>query len=77
MTPEQRCCFDNVFLFADDFHSNKKRLYDHYGGFVPSFKKFEEILQESTHNHEMLMIDNTGTKINYSYKLTKLTAKCP
>jgi hypothetical protein len=40
ITPELRCNFDYIFLLAEDFYSNLKRLYDHYAGMFPTFDAF-------------------------------------
>jgi hypothetical protein len=36
ITPELRCNFDYIFLLAEDFYSNLKRLFDHYAGMFPT-----------------------------------------
>ena len=41
-----RQSFDHIFIFGDDYIANQKRLYDHYGGFYPSFSKFKDVFNE-------------------------------
>jgi hypothetical protein len=40
VTPEMRQQFDYIFLFAEDFFTNLKKLYDHYAGMFPTFESF-------------------------------------
>ena len=56
--PEMRSNFDYIFLLAEDFISNRKRLYDHYAGMFPSFDIFQQIFMEVTDNYGVLVIDN-------------------
>jgi hypothetical protein len=48
LKPELRSQFDYVFLLSEDFYSNQKRLYDHYGGIFPTFDDFRNVLMELT-----------------------------
>ena len=43
--PELRSNFDYVFLLADDFVSNQKRIYDHYAGMFPNFESFRRVFR--------------------------------
>lgn len=45
---EARCNFDYVFLFREDFYSNIKRIYDHYGGMFPTFESFRRVFKTLT-----------------------------
>jgi Cdc6-like AAA superfamily ATPase len=60
--PDLRNNFDYVFLFADDFFSNQKRLYDHYAGMFPSFNDFRNVFLKLTTNYGCMTISNKGTK---------------
>lgn len=51
ITPELRSEFNYVFIFKDDYVSNKKKLYNHYGDMFSSFKEFERVFNMCT-NHE-------------------------
>jgi hypothetical protein len=42
---------------------NRKRLYENYCGFVPTFDIFNQIMDAATQNYECLVVDNT-TKSN-------------
>ena len=56
--PEMRSNFDYIFLLAEDFISNRKRLYDHYAGMFPSFDIFQQIFLDITDNYGCMVIDN-------------------
>ena len=43
MPPPIRCNIDYVFIFRENFASNKKILYEHYCGIFPSFDIFNRI----------------------------------
>ena len=56
--PEMRSNFDYIFLLAEDFKSNRKRLYEHYAGMFPSLESFEKVFSEITQNYGVMVIDN-------------------
>lgn len=56
--PEIRSNFDYIFLLAEDFISNRKRLYEHYAGMFPSFDIFQQIFLNITDNYGCMVIDN-------------------
>jgi hypothetical protein len=56
--PELRANFDYVFLLAEDFLTNQKRLYEHYAGCFPSFEMFRKVFMEVTKDFGCLVIDN-------------------
>ena len=56
--PEMRSNFDYIFLLADDFISNRKRLYDHYAGMFPDFNTFQQVFLELTENFGCMVINN-------------------
>ena len=56
--PEMRSNFDYIFLLAEDFISNRKRLYDHYAGMFPSFDMFQQVFLDVTENYGCMVIDN-------------------
>lgn len=69
ITPELRCNFDYVFLLADDYISNQKRLYDHYAGMFPDFRSFREVFMELTNDFGCMVIVNRGPKKNFLDKV--------
>lgn len=58
--PEFRSNFDYIFLLAEDFISNQKRLFDHYAGMFPDFKTFRDVFKELTKNYGCMVIVNRG-----------------
>ena len=56
--PEMRSNFDYIFLLAEDFISNQKRLYEHYAGMFPSFDIFKQVFAEVTQNYGIMVINN-------------------
>lgn len=56
--PEMRSNFDFIFLLADDFISNRKRLYDHYAGMFPDFNTFQQVFLDLTENYGCMVINN-------------------
>jgi len=60
--PELRCNFDYIFLLAEDFFSNQKRLYDHYAGIFPNFDSFRQVFLQLTADHGCMVIVNCGAK---------------
>ena len=69
ITPELRCNFDYIFLLAEDFYSNLKRLYDHYAGMFPTFESFRQIFKELTDNFGSMVIVNRGARSSFLEKI--------
>lgn len=67
--PELRCNFDYIFLLAEDFYSNQKRLYDHYAGMFPNFNSFRQVFVEVTNDYGSMVIVNRGTRTNFLDKV--------
>jgi hypothetical protein len=62
ITPELRSNFDYIFLLADDFISNQKRLYDHYAGMFPNFDSFRQVFINLTGDFGSMVIVNRGNR---------------
>jgi len=73
--PELRSNFDYVFLLADDFISNQKRLYDHYAGIFPSFDSFKSVFLELTNDFGSMVIVNRGSRTDFLDKIFWFKAK--
>jgi len=73
--PELRSNFDYIFLLAEDFTSNRKRLYEHYAGMFPSLAIFEEVFSEVTQNYGCMVIDNRVHSRNIADKVYWYRAK--
>jgi hypothetical protein len=50
---------DYIFVFNDANIYNRKRIYNHYFGMIPSFEMFCQIMDACTDDYECLVIDNT------------------
>lgn len=62
ITPELRSNFDYIFLLADDYISNLKRMYDHYAGMFPSFDSFRQVFAQLTEDYGAMVIVNRGAR---------------
>lgn len=67
--PELRGNFDYIFLLAEDFISNQKRIYDHYAGMFPSFETFRQVFTQLTDDFGCMVIVNRGPRKNLMEKL--------
>jgi hypothetical protein len=73
--PELRSNFDYIFLLAEDFTSNRKRLYEHYAGMFPTLSIFEQVFGEITENFGVMVIDNRIHSKNIADKVYWYKAK--
>ena len=73
--PELRSNFDYIFLLAEDFPSNRKRLYEHYAGMFPNLQIFEQVFSEVTENFGVMVIDNRVHSKNITDKVYWYRAK--
>lgn len=73
--PELRCNFDYIFLLAEDFFTNQKRLYDHYAGMFPSFASFRQVFLQLTNDFGCMVIVNRGSRKNFLDKIFWFKAK--
>lgn len=62
ITPELRSNFDYIFLLAEDYISNMKRIYDHYAGMFPTFDSFRQIHGQLTQDFGAMVIVNRGVR---------------
>jgi len=62
ISPELRTNFDFVFLLADDYFSNQKRLYEHYAGMFPTFQAFRDVFIEITKDYGSMVVVNRGKR---------------
>lgn len=67
--PELRCNFDYIFLLAEDFYSQQKRLYDHYAGMFPNFNAFRQVFVEITSDWGSMVIVNRGARKTFLEKV--------
>jgi len=73
--PEMRSNFDYIFLLAEDFTSNRKRLYDHYAGMFPDFNSFNETFSALTENFGIMVINNKIHSMDITEKVFWYRAK--
>lgn len=73
--PELRCNFDYIFLLAEDFVSNQKRLFDHYAGMFPNFDSFRSVFLELTSDFGCMVISNRGNRQSFLDKVFCYTAE--
>lgn len=71
--PEIRYNFDYVFLLAENYYSNKKRLYEHYAGMFSDFESFDKTFSQMSKNDNCMVINNRSRSSNiedkvFSYK---------
>ena len=69
ISPELRANFDYIFLLAEDYMSNKKRLYDHYAGMFPHFSVFCDVFEALTKDYGCMVISNSGARNNFLQKI--------
>lgn len=69
ISPELRANFDYIFLLAEDFISNKKRIYEHYAGMFPHFTAFCDVFDELTKDFGCMVISNSGARTNFFQKV--------
>jgi len=61
--PTLRTQIDYVFLLRENVIANRKRLYEQFAGFIPTFDMFCHVMDQCTENFECLVIHN-GSKSN-------------
>lgn len=69
ITPELRSNFDYIFLLAEDFVCNLKRIYEHYAGMFPTFDSFRQIFTQLTDDYGAMVISNRGVKKSFLEKI--------
>lgn len=67
--PELRCNFDYIFLLAEDFISNQKRIYEHYAGMFTNFETFKQVFAQITDDFGSMVIVNRGAKKSFVDKV--------
>lgn len=73
--PEMRSNFDYIFLLAEDFITNRKRLYEHYAGMFPSFDVFQQVFAEITQDYGTMVINNRVHSTDITEKVFWYKAK--
>nr|QFG74530.1 MAG: hypothetical protein [Megaviridae environmental sample] len=73
--PEMRSNFDYIFLLAEDFITNRKRLYEHYAGMFPTFDVFQQVFSEITQDYGVMVINNRVHSTDITQKVFWYKAK--
>ena len=61
LSPQTRCNIDYVFLFRETNESNRRKLYNIYGGMFPTYELFTNQLNKATQKYGCMVIDNNPT----------------
>ncbi len=61
LSPEYRTQVDVSCIFKETIIANKKRLYEYWAGFFPTYREFERILEKMTANYECMVVKLTNT----------------
>lgn len=56
--PVLRTNVDYVFILREPYPSNRKRIYENFGGAFPNFEFFCQIMDQCTENFECLVVNN-------------------
>lgn len=75
LPPDMRANLDYIFLLAEDFICNRKRLYEDYAGMFPSFDVFQQVFTELTDDFGCMVIDNSNHSKNIEDKVFWYKAK--
>ena len=67
--PEMRLNFDYVFIFGDDSHINKKKIWDNYVSMLPNYNVFERVFDVCTQDYKCMVINNIAHSENIQEKI--------
>lgn len=56
--PALRTNVDYVFILRESYLTNRKRIFENYGGAFPTFEFFCQVMDQCTNNYECLVINN-------------------
>jgi hypothetical protein len=59
INPALRSQIDYVFIFKNNIIKEREKIYNHYAGICNSFEVFNKIMDNTTANYEVMVIDNT------------------
>lgn len=60
--PDLRGNFDYIFLLADDFYNNQRRMHDHYAGMFPDLNTFKGVFTQMTNDNGCMVLINRGIR---------------
>jgi hypothetical protein len=58
--PNLRTNIDYIFILRENYHNNRKRIYEQYAGMFPTFEVFCQVMDQCTENYECLVIHNNA-----------------
>jgi hypothetical protein len=58
--PNLRTNIDYVFILRENIVQNRKRIYESYAGMFPSFDTFCQVMDQTTEDYELLVINNNA-----------------
>jgi hypothetical protein len=61
LKPVIRTNIDGVFILREPNLSNREKIYRNFASIIPSFKKFNAIMDQLVNDHHCIYIDNTAT----------------
>jgi len=77
LNPTLRSQIDYVFIFKNNVLKEREKIFNHYAGICNSFEVFNKIMDNTTENFEVMVIDNTtqGNNITEQIKWYKATER--
>lgn len=77
LNPTLRSQIDYVFIFKNNVLKEREKIFNHYAGICNSFEVFNKIMDNTTENFEVMVIDNTtqGNNITEQIKWYKAVDK--
>jgi Poxvirus A32 protein len=57
--PEYRTNINILFVFGEDSHIERRKLYESFFGFIDTYQQFSDILNEITQDYGVLVLDRT------------------
>jgi Poxvirus A32 protein len=57
--PEYRTNINILFVFGEDSHIERRKLYESFFGFIDTYQQFSDILNETTQDYGVLVLDRT------------------
>jgi hypothetical protein len=69
INPALRSQIDYVFIFKNNVIKEREKIYNHYAGICNSFEVFNKIMDNTTANFEVMVIDNTTQENNITEQI--------
>lgn len=72
--PDYRANINVLFVFGEDSHIERRKLYESFFGFIDTYQEFSDILNETTQNYGVLVLDRNIKSNKADDKLFKWKA---